>query len=87
MTDGGRWVLLAADEEFVCRCGARKDGAKRGPRGGHQWLWSIGLDRFCGPKCPAKDEAELERAMDDQRGEWEAEQAMERHDEEAEGCT
>jgi hypothetical protein len=71
-------VGLADDEQFTCRCGTRKDGAMRGPRGGRQWLWQIGEDRLCGPKCPLRDELAIERAQDDARGDWEADQAMQR---------
>lgn len=79
MNANGRWIPVEPGETFTCRCGAVKDGERRGRRGGRVWTWETGGERFCQPRCPAIPTAEDERMMDEAKGDWEADQAEARY--------
>jgi hypothetical protein len=76
----GSLSLIDHGETFRCRCGKTKDGSKRGPKGGRQWAWKLpDGSRVCSKTCPGIGILADGRATDDARGDWEAQQAMEKY--------
>jgi hypothetical protein len=76
----GHLQIIEPGDVLKCRCGKVKDGAKRGPKGGRQWAWRLADGtRVCGKDCPALGIIGDQASEDDARGDWEAQQAMEKY--------